>query len=213
MEQGFGSLLTFGVNLWLIRNGAAAAYGTYVFWLSVAFAGGVVEGTLVLAHLSRLPSALDRMADRLEPERFMLSVTLAVLCAVMAVVAVGVWLLARAGSELAAAPAILFTPAFLLFQYVRTYAFSRQRPALAAGLSGAILVVTAPGTRAGLCRRPPAERRSCAVADGPGVRRRVGGRAAHLARRHQADVALARVAAAGPRDARLWLADAWRRVQ
>ena len=143
MEQGFGSLLTFGVNLWLIRNGAAAAYGTYVFWLSVAFAGGVVEGTLVLAHLSRLPSALDRMADRLEPERFMLSVTLAVLCAVMAVVAVGVWLLARAGSELAAAPAILFTPAFLLFQYVRTYAFSRQRPALAAGLSGAILVVTA----------------------------------------------------------------------
>ena len=56
-EQGFGSLLTFAVNLWLIRNGAAVAYGTYVFWLSVAFVGGVVEGTLVLAHLSRLPSA------------------------------------------------------------------------------------------------------------------------------------------------------------
>lgn len=141
-EQGFGSLLTFGVNLWLIRNGAAIAYGTYVFWLSVAFAGGVVEGTLVLAHLSRLPSARDRMEDRRAPERFMLTVTLAVLSLVTMAVAGGEQWLAHAGSDLATPSAILFIPAFLLFQYVRTYAFSRQRPALAAGLSGAILLVT-----------------------------------------------------------------------
>ena len=141
-EQGFGSLLTFGVNLWLIRNGAAVAYGTYVFWLSVAFAGGVVEGTLVLAHLSRLPSARDRMEERRAPERFMLTVTMAVLSLVSLAVAGGEAVLARAGSDLATHSAILFIPAFLLFQYVRTYAFSRQRPALAAMLSGTILVVT-----------------------------------------------------------------------
>ncbi len=88
-EQGFGSLLTFAVNLWLIRNGAASAYGAYVFWLSVAFVGGVVEGTLVLAHLSRLPSARDRMAERRDPERFMLTVTLGVLTAVTLAVGVG----------------------------------------------------------------------------------------------------------------------------
>ncbi len=141
-EQGFGSLLTFSVNLWLIRNGAAVAYGTYVFWLSVAFVGGVVEGTLVLAHLSRLPSAQGHMAERRSPERFMLSVTLVVLSAVTLAVAGGETLLARAGSDLATPSAIVFIPAFLLFQYVRTYAFSRQRPALATGLAGTILLLT-----------------------------------------------------------------------
>ena len=141
-EQGFGSLLTFGVNLWLIRNGAATAYGAYVFWLSVAFVGGVAEGTLVLAHLSRLPSARDHMAQRREPERFMLTVTLAVLAAVTLAVALGEQALAHAGSDLAEPAAILFIPAFLLFHYVRTFAFSRQRPALAAALSGGILVAT-----------------------------------------------------------------------
>ena len=140
-EQGFGSLLTFAVNLWLIRNGAAAAYGAYVFWLSVAFAGGVVEGTLVLAHLSRLPSARDHMTARRDPERFMLTVTMAVLASVTLAVAAGEQMLAYAGSELATPAAILFIPAFLLFHYVRTYAFSRQRPALAAGLTGGILLV------------------------------------------------------------------------
>ncbi len=141
-EQGFGSLLTFGVNLWLIRNGAASAYGAYVFWLSVAFVGGVVEGTLVLAHLSRLPSAKDRMAERRDPERFMLTVTLGVLTAVTLAVTVGEQILAQAGSDLATPAAIVFIPAFLLFQYVRTFAFSRQRPALAALLSAGILLAT-----------------------------------------------------------------------
>ena len=144
-EQGFGSLLTFAVNLWLIRNGAAAAYGAYVFWLSVAFVGGVVEGTLVLAHLSRLPSARDHMAERRGPERFMLTVTLVVLTLVTTAVAVGEQILAYAGSELATPGAIVFIPCFLLFHYVRTFAFSRQRPALAAALSGGILLATVLG--------------------------------------------------------------------
>ena len=144
-EQGFGSLLTFAVNLWLIRNGAAAAYGAYVFWLSVAFVGGVVEGTLVLAHLSRLPNAREHMAERRDPERFMLTVTLAVLTFVIIAVAVGEQVLAHLGSELATPGAIVFIPCFLLFHYARTYAFSRQRPALAAGLSGGILLATVLG--------------------------------------------------------------------
>ena len=141
-EQGFGSLLTFAVNLWLIRNGAAAAYGAYVFWLSVAFVGGVMEGTLVLAHLSRLPDAREHLAARRDPERFMLTVTLAVLACVTVAVAVGERILASFGSELATSAAIVFIPCFLLFHYTRTFAFSRQRPALAACLSGGILLAT-----------------------------------------------------------------------
>ena len=140
-EQGFGSALTFAVNLWLIRNGAASAYGAYVFWLSVAFIGGVAEGTLVLAHLSRLPSARDHMDQRREPERFMLTVTIVVLLVVGVAVAIGNAILTHAGSELATPAAILFIPAFLLFHYVRTFTFSRQRPTLAAGLTGSILVI------------------------------------------------------------------------
>ena len=139
-EQGFGSALTFGVNIWLIRNGAAAAYGTYVFWLSVAFAGGVLEGTIVLAHLSRLPSARDNMAARRDPERFMLSVTIIILSFIAVLVAIGNAVLTQYGSELATPAAVLFIPAFLFFHYVRTFAFSRQRPALAAALTGGILV-------------------------------------------------------------------------
>ena len=75
----------------------------------------------------------------------MLTVTLVVLSAVTVAVALGEHLLAMAGSDLATPSAILFIPAFLLFHYVRTYAFSRQRPALAAGLSGVILLATVAG--------------------------------------------------------------------
>ena len=54
-------------------------------------------------------------------------------------VAVGDWVLALSGSELASPGAVVFIPAFLLFQYVRAYAFSRQRPLVAACLTGGIL--------------------------------------------------------------------------
>lgn len=142
-EQGFGSAMTFAVNIWLIRNGAATAYGAYVFWLSVAWVMGVAQGTLVLAHLSRLPSARDRLAERRDPERFMLSLSLAIIAATTVAVAVGDRLLAYAGSDLATPAAVLFIPAFLLFQYARTFAFSRQQPAMAAGLTGTVFMVAA----------------------------------------------------------------------
>jgi hypothetical protein len=118
-EQGFGSILTFAINLWMIRNGATTSYGIYVFWVSVAWVLGMTQSTLVIAHLYRLPSAVDRAAERREPERLMLTVTLGllVLCGLSA--ALGSAVLAATGSELAEPAAVVFIPAFLLFQFVR----------------------------------------------------------------------------------------------
>ncbi len=142
-EQGFGSILTFAINLWLIRNGAAESYGVYVFWLSVAWVLGTAQGTLVIAHLFALPSARDQAAARREPERLFLSVTLGLLTLAACGVAAGNAALAAAGSNLTEAASVLFIPAFLLFQYVRAFTFSRQRPVLAAMLTGGILATAA----------------------------------------------------------------------
>lgn len=138
-EQGFGSILTFAINLWLIRNGASESYGVYVFWLSVAWVLGVAQGTLVIAHLFRLPSARERPAERQGPERLMLTVALGLLAICGVGVAIGSAVLGAAGSELAEPAAVVFIPAFLLFQFARALAFSRQRPAIAAALTGGIL--------------------------------------------------------------------------
>ncbi len=139
VEQGFGSILTFAINLWLIRNGATESYGVYVFWLSVAWVTGTAQGTLVIAHMYRLPSALQRMEERRQPERLLLSFALGISLVAALGVAVGDWVLGVMGSELASPGAILFIPAFLLFQYVRAFSFSRQRPLLATCLTGGIL--------------------------------------------------------------------------
>ena len=135
--------MTFAVNLWLIRNGAATAYGAYVFWLSVAWVLGVVQGTLVLAHLSRLPSAKTQMHLRRDPERFMLTLSMALITITTVAVAIGDRILYYRGSDLSTPAAVMFIPCFLLFQFARTFAFSRQRPALAAILTGTVLVVAA----------------------------------------------------------------------
>jgi O-antigen/teichoic acid export membrane protein len=138
-EQMFGSILTFAINLWMIRNGASAAYGVYVFWLAVAWVLGTAQGTLVITHLFALPSAQDHMAARRDPERLFLSVTIAMLAVAAIGVAGGDAVMAAAGSTLSAPTAVVFTSGFLLFQYVRAFAFSRQRPVLAATLTGGIL--------------------------------------------------------------------------
>ncbi len=138
-EQGFGSVLTLAINLWLIRNGATESYGVYVFWLSVAWVLGTTQGTLVIAHLFRLPSALDQAAARRDPERLFLTVTLLLLGLATLGTALGNAALAAERSALQAWAATLFIPAFLLFQYVRAFTFSRQRPLLAACLTGGIL--------------------------------------------------------------------------
>ncbi len=138
-EQGFGSILTFAINLWLIRNGATESYGVYVFWLSVAWVLGTAQGTLVIAHLYRLPSARERPEERRQPERLLLSLALGISALAAIGVGLGDWALMLSGSELASPGAVLFIPAFLLFQYVRAFAFSRQRPLLAACLTGGVL--------------------------------------------------------------------------
>lgn len=140
VEQCLGSLLTFGINLWLIRYGTTEAYGVYVFWLSIAWVLGMVQGTLVIAHLFRLPSAQAHAEERRAPERFFMTVALALALLATLLAAAGDLILARAGSSLGAPAAPWFIGAFLLFQYVRAFAFSRQRAPLAACLSGLILV-------------------------------------------------------------------------
>ncbi len=147
VEQGLGSALTFGVNLWLIRNGAASSYGVYVFWLAVAWMLGTLQGTLAITHLYKLPSASHGLAARRDPERFLLTVMLG-LCVLAAVgVTIGNAMLSVRASQsgLAEPGAALFTPAFLLFQYVRAFAFSRQRPGVAAILSASVLAAAAAG--------------------------------------------------------------------
>lgn len=152
VEQGLGSVLTFGVNLWLIRNGAASSYGVYVFWLAVAWMLGTLQGTLAITHLFKLPAASNGLAARREPERFLLTVMLGLCVLAAAGVLAGNAALAIGASQsgLAEPGAVLFTPAFLLFQFVRAFAFSRQRPNAAAVLSASVLAVAGMGLWADL---------------------------------------------------------------
>jgi O-antigen/teichoic acid export membrane protein len=140
-----GSIITFGINIWFIRNGQAESYGVYVFWYSVAWVLSTCQSTLTVVHLSSLPSGDDRMAERHEPERVLFTVTLVLLTlAGFGVLAVN-GLMAAAGSELTEHLAALFIPAFLLYQFVRAFAFSRRRTDLAAGLTGAVMVTAFAG--------------------------------------------------------------------
>ncbi len=139
-EQGMGSIVTFGINLWLIRNGEASSYGVYVFWYAVAWVLGTCQGTLTIVHLFALPAGSDRLAERRDPERILLSATTVLLLLAALGVAITNRVLVHIGSTLAEPAAILFIPAFLLFQYVRAFAFSRQRVLLATCLTGGILV-------------------------------------------------------------------------
>ncbi len=143
LEQGMGSIITFGINLWLIRNGNTSSYGVYVFWLSVAWVLSTAQFTLTVVHLSSLPSGRERLHERREPERILLSVTLAILLLAACCVLAANWILIDNGSNLADWAAALFIPAFLLYQFVRAFAFSRGRVSLAACLTGAVMVSSA----------------------------------------------------------------------
>jgi O-antigen/teichoic acid export membrane protein len=145
LEQGMGAIITFGINLWLIRNGEAASYGVYVFWYAVAWVLATCQSTLTLVHLSSLPSGADRLAERREPERVLFSVSLLIMAACALGVFVANQVLHGTGSNLDEPAAALFIPAFLLYQFVRAFAFSRRRVVLAAGLTGAVMTVAALG--------------------------------------------------------------------
>ncbi len=137
VEQGLGSIITFGINLWMIRTGAATSYGVYVFWFSLAWMLGTAQGTLVITHLFNLPADATQRRD---PERLLLSVTLLLLLVAAVVVAATVLFLWLAHSALAEPAAIFFIPAFLFYQYARALAFARRRVGLAAALTGLVLL-------------------------------------------------------------------------
>jgi O-antigen/teichoic acid export membrane protein len=141
-EQGMGSIITFGINLWLIRNGQAASYGDYVFWYSVAWVLSTCQYTLTVVHLTKLPSGAEHLAERREPERVLLSATLVILLVTVFGVFAGNRFLP---GDLRDYWSVLFIPAFLLYQYVRAFAFSRRNVRLAAGLTGGVMVCMAAG--------------------------------------------------------------------
>ncbi len=145
IEQGLGSILTFGVNIWLIRNGVQVSFGIYMFWYTVAWMLGTLQSTLATTHLYNLPSAIDNRDVRREPERFLLTVMMAL--ALCAAIGIGIAnaVLGSLGSDLFAPTSILFIATFLTFQFARAFAFSRQRPRLAAILSGGVLTVATAG--------------------------------------------------------------------
>jgi hypothetical protein len=159
-EQGMGALITFGINLWLIRSGAAASYGVYVFWYAVAWVMATCQSTLTIVHLSSLPSGPDRLAERREPERVLFTASLIIIGIAGLSVFAASLAFGGAGSELHEPAAALFIPAFLLYQFVRAFAFSRKRAVLAAGLTGAVMVTAAIGLAldAWLGFRPDARR-------------------------------------------------------
>jgi O-antigen/teichoic acid export membrane protein len=135
-EQAMGSIITFGINLWLIRNGEASSYGVYVFWFSVAWVLGTCQGTLIITHLFNLPSGDDRLAQRREPERLLFTVS--VLVTAVAGVGIGLinMLMVHWDTNLAEPAAAGFIAAFLLYQY------ARGRVLLATVLTFGVLVVS-----------------------------------------------------------------------
>jgi O-antigen/teichoic acid export membrane protein len=139
-EQGMGSIVTFGVNLWLIRNGEASSYGVYVFWFSVAWVLGTCQGTLILTHLFNLPSGEDQQAQRRDPERLFFSVSLVLVAlAGVGVLAANI-VLGSFGTGLDEPVASAFIMAFLLYQYARAFAFARRNVLLATLLTGGMMV-------------------------------------------------------------------------
>lgn len=160
LEQGMGSIITFGINIWVIRNGQPESYGVYVFWYSVAWVLATGQTTLTVVHLSSLPGGEDHLAARREPERVLFTATLAILALAAVGVAAANQVMAGLGSFLREGAAVLFIPAFLLYQFVRAFAFSRRRTGLAAGLTGAVMMAAGIGLAldAWMGHRPDAAR-------------------------------------------------------
>ncbi len=140
VEQALWSLLNLGVNLLLIRLAAPAEYGAFAFWANVGFVLTSIQNALTVCHLQVLAPGDPLAAPRLGVERIMHGVTLAYM-AIVALAALGaVALLRYAGSPLGAPAAALFLPAFVLQQYIRALAFTRDRPAVAATQTAMVLV-------------------------------------------------------------------------
>jgi len=134
-EQGLASILNLGVNLWLIRRVGAAEYGAFILWSNISLILSSGQNALTIAHLMALPPGRQFLAQRAEPERVLLSVTLAIL------LAAGVFGLVS-GIGAALPEAGLFLPAFLVNQYARALAFSRGQVLTATVQTGTVLLIS-----------------------------------------------------------------------
>ncbi len=141
LEQALWSVLNFGVNLLLIRFVAPDQYGGFVFWASCGFVLSSVQNALTLCHLQVLAPGDGRDPARAPVERLMAGVNLVFLVVVSLACLAGALVWRADGSPYGAVAAALFTPAYLLQQYVRGLTFSRGRPGVAAIQTGAVFVL------------------------------------------------------------------------
>jgi O-antigen/teichoic acid export membrane protein len=140
IEQALWSVLNLGVNLLLIRLAAPVEYGAFAFWANVGFVLTSIQNALTVCHLQVLAPGDHLDAPRLGVERIMHGVTIAYIAVVTVAALAAVVLLHGAGSPLGAPAAVLFLPAFVLQQYIRALAFTRDRPAVAATQTTMVLV-------------------------------------------------------------------------
>jgi O-antigen/teichoic acid export membrane protein len=121
-EQGFASILNLGLGLWLIRQVGASQYGVFILWNNVALMASSVQNAATVCHLQALPPGVENRAGRIAPERLLLGVNTLMLVAAALATALAWQILAP--SELAPPAAIVFVPAFLLYQYARALALT-----------------------------------------------------------------------------------------
>ena len=142
VEQGLFSLLNLGVVLVLGRVMTPEQFGACVLWFSVAYVLASVQNAVSVAHLQVLPNGRGVDAARFKTERLMLGATVCFWLAVATGAAVAVGLMTGDG-PFGVWAAVLFTPAYLLQQYVRLTLFSRGEPRAATVQTGAVLAVAA----------------------------------------------------------------------
>ncbi|NQE61682.1 lipopolysaccharide biosynthesis protein [Caulobacter sp. RHG1] len=141
LEQALWSVLNFGVNLLLIRFVAPDQYGGFVFWASCGFVLSSFQNALTLCHLQVLSPGDGGDPVRAPVERLMAGVNLIFLLVVSLACLAGALAWRADGSPYGAVAAALFTPAYLLQQYVRGLTFSRGRPGVAAIQTAAVFVL------------------------------------------------------------------------
>jgi O-antigen/teichoic acid export membrane protein len=140
IEQALWSLLNLGVNLLLIRLAAPMEYGAFAFWANIGFVLTSLQNALTVCHLQVLAPSDPLDEPRLGVERLMHGVTVAYIVFVALAAAASVVLLRGAGSPLGAPAAVLFLTGFVLQQYIRALAFTRDRPRTAAIQTAMVLV-------------------------------------------------------------------------
>lgn len=140
-EQALWSVLNFGVNLLLIRFVAPDQYGGFVFWASCGFVLSSFQNALTVCHLQVLAPGDGQDPARAPVERLMAGVNLVFLVVVGLASLAGALAWRAEASPYGAVAAALFTPAYLLQQYVRALTFSRGRPGVAAAQIGVVFVL------------------------------------------------------------------------